>query len=45
MKMWGLFSHEMIIAFRFIKESNFIITVVVYVEDAITENQFNLKQI
>lgn len=44
MKMWGLFKHDIIIAFRFTKESHFIITVIVYVEDTITENQFNLKQ-
>lgn len=43
MKMWGLFSHD-IVVFRFAKESHFITTAIVYVEDIITENQLNLKQ-
>lgn len=44
MKMWGLFSHDIITVFRFTKESYFIITVIVCVEDTTPEIQFNLKQ-
>lgn len=34
----------MLIAFRFIKGPHFIIAVTVYVEDTVTENEFNLRQ-
>lgn len=44
MKMQRLFSHDIIVAFRFTKEFHFTKTVIIYVEDIITENQFNLKQ-
>lgn len=39
MKMWVLFSHNIIIIFRCKNESNFTIMIVVYVEDTLTGNQ------